>query len=405
MKIRRYEARTEHEAIEKVKNDLGKDALALNIKKISPKGIFKLFRRPSVEVMAALDEQFTKNHFKNEKKALEHKNSDQNIGYDITAYSDVNVSKYMIDEQKKTIKSLETKLEHLEGLLTKVVEKVSTENQIQIIDNNDKTRKYNSTILQLFYDSLIKNEVLPEIAEIILKDLDQTEDIQSNNINDLVGIVYNRIMQMLGKPIPIEVDHSKTKIVFFIGPTGVGKTTTIAKITAHFALNMQKKVGLITADTYRIAAVEQLKTYAEILNVPVEVIYSPEELTGTLEKMKSRDIIFVDTAGRSHKNLQQFQELYHLISQIDEKEVFLVLSATTKYKDMVHIINKYSPISNYRIIFTKIDETTALGSILNIRYLTQKPLSYITFGQNVPDDIELMSPEKMTKALLGSMEE
>lgn len=405
MKIRRYEARTEHEAIEKVKNDLGKDALVLNIKKISPKGIFKLFRRPSVEVMAALDEQFTKNHFKNEKKALEHKNSDQNIGYDITAYSDVNVSKYMIDEQKKTIKSLETKLEHLEGLLTKVVEKVSTENQIQIIDNNDKTRKYNSTILQLFYDSLIKNEVLPEIAEIILKDLDQTEDIQSNNINDLVGIVYNRIMQMLGKPIPIEVDHSKTKIVFFIGPTGVGKTTTIAKITAHFALNMQKKVGLITADTYRIAAVEQLKTYAEILNVPVEVIYSPEELTGTLEKMKSRDIIFVDTAGRSHKNLQQFQELYHLISQIDEKEVFLVLSATTKYKDMVHIINKYSPISNYRIIFTKIDETTALGSILNIRYLTQKPLSYITFGQNVPDDIELMSPEKMTKALLGSMEE
>lgn len=404
MKIRKYEARTEYEAIEKVKNDLGKDALVLNIKKISPKGIFKLFRRPSVEVMAALDEQFSKTHLQNEKKLPEYKTSDPSKTND-TFNLDLNASKHVIDEQKKTIKNLENKLDNLEGLLTKVMEKVSTESQIQIIDNSNQSRQYNSTILQLFYDSLIKNEVLPEIAEIILSDLDQTEEIQSNNINDLVGIVYNRIMQILGKPSPIEITNNKPKIVFFIGPTGVGKTTTIAKITAHFALNLQKKVGLITADTYRIAAVEQLKTYAEILNVPVEVIYAPEELTETLDKMKSRDIIFIDTAGRSHKNLQQFQELNHLISTIEEKEVFLVLSATTKYKDMVHIINKYSPISNYRIIFTKIDETTALGAILNIRYLTQKPLSYITFGQNVPDDIELMSPEKMTKALLGSMEE
>ncbi|NLK97237.1 flagellar biosynthesis protein FlhF [Defluviitalea saccharophila] len=404
MKIRKYEARTEYEAIEKVKNDLGKDALVLNIKKISPKGIFKLFRRPSVEVMAALDEQFSKTNLQNEKRLPEYKNSDPSKTSD-TFNLNLNASKHVIDEQKKTIKSLENKLDNLEGLLTKVMEKVSTESQIQIIDNSNQTRQYNSTILQLFYDSLIKNEVLPEIAEIILSDLDQTEEVQSNNINDLVGIVYNRIMQILGKPSPIELTNNKPKIVFFIGPTGVGKTTTIAKITAHFALNLQKKVGLITADTYRIAAVEQLKTYAEILNVPVEVIYAPEELTETLEKMKSRDIIFIDTAGRSHKNLQQFQELNHLISTIEEKEVFLVLSATTKYKDMVHIINKYSPISNYRIIFTKIDETTALGTILNIRYLTQKPLSYITFGQNVPDDIELMSPEKMTKALLGSMEE
>ena len=404
MKIRKYEARTEYEAIEKVKNDLGKDALVLNIKKISPKGIFKLFRRPIVEVTAALDDQFTKTQHQNEKKTT-HYNSTDSIKENDAAHSDLSTSLQVIDEQKKTIKSLETKLDNLEGLLTKVMEKVSTESQIRIIDHNDKSRKYNSTILQLFYDSLIKNEVLPEIAEIILKDLDQTEELQSNNINDLVGIVYNRIMQILGKPIPIEINNTTPKVVFFIGPTGVGKTTTIAKITAHFALNMQKKVGLITADTYRIASVEQLKTYAEIINVPVEVIYSQEELTETLDKMKNRDIIFVDTAGRSHKNFQQFQELNHLLSTIDEKEVFLVLSATTKYKDMLHIINKYSPVTDYRIIFTKIDETTALGAILNVRYFTQKPLSYITFGQNVPDDIELMSPEKITKALLGSMEE
>ena len=227
-------------AIEKVKNDLGKDALVLNIKKISPKGIFKLFRRPSVEVMAALDEQFSKTNLQNEKRLPEYKNSDPSKTSD-TFNLNLNASKHVIDEQKKTIKSLENKLDNLEGLLTKVMEKVSTESQIQIIDNSNQTRQYNSTILQLFYDSLIKNEVLPEIAEIILSDLDQTEEVQSNNINDLVGIVYNRIMQILGKPSPIELTNNKPKIVFFIGPTGVGKTTTIAKITAHFALNLQRK--------------------------------------------------------------------------------------------------------------------------------------------------------------------
>lgn len=402
MKIRKYEARTEHEAIEKVKNDLGKDALILNIKKINPKGIFKLFRRPSVEVMAALDEQFNKSNPTTEKKELDFNNAIQDKTYNIPD-KDSNLSKNVIDEQKKTIKSLENKLDNLEGLLKKVMEKVSTENQIQIVDDRDKNRKYNSTILQLFYDNLIKNEVLPELADAILMDLDQVNEESTNSINDLVGIVYNRIMQIMGTPNPINI-NDKSKIIFFIGPTGVGKTTTIAKITAQFSLNMHKNVGLITADTYRIAAVEQLKTYAEILNVPVEVIYSPEELPETLEKMKNKDIIFIDTAGRSHKNMQQFQELNHLLEKIDDKEVFLVLSATTKYKDMINILNQYSPITDYHIIFTKIDETTAIGTILNIRYLTQKPLSYITFGQNVPDDIELMSPEKMTKALLGSME-
>ncbi|NLK20778.1 MAG: flagellar biosynthesis protein FlhF [Epulopiscium sp.] len=403
MKVKKYEAKTEQEAIEKVKDDLGKEALILNIKKINPKGIFKLFRQPTVEVLAALDGQLNKtNDFKQQESNFNNivEETIRNI-----SNGSKQSEKTIVDEQKETIKGLESKLDHLEGLLTKVMERVSTENQIQASYTNETCRKYNSTILQLFYDNLIKNEVMPELAETILKDLDEMDEETKNDVNNLIAIVYNRIMEIMGNPTQIEMDNKKPKIVFFVGPTGVGKTTTIAKITAHFSLNEKKKVGLITADTYRIAAVEQLKTYAEILNVPVEVIYSSDELLETLEKIKDVDIVFIDTAGRSHKNAQQFQELDNLLSLVDEKQIFLVLSATTKYKDMLNILNQYSSISDYDIIFTKADETTSLGTILNVRYLTQKSLSYITFGQDVPDDIELISPKKMTKALLGSMDE
>lgn len=387
MKIKKYEAKTEHEAIEKVKDDLGKEALILNIKKINPKGILKLFMKPSVEVLAALDEQLIK--ISSSKKQEDDINTSENK---------------IITEQKKTIKNLEHKLDHMEGLLSKVMEKVNTANQIQSYDNKDMDRKYNSTILQVFYDNLINNEIIPELAEFILKDLDN-DNKKTEEINKLISIVYNRIIDIIGEPCAIKAEQTSPKIVFFIGPTGVGKTTTIAKITADFSLNKKKKVGLITADTYRIAAVEQLKTYAEILNVPVEVIYSSDELPEILNKMKDYDMIFIDTAGRSHKNMQQFKELDYLISTVEEKQIYLVLSATTKYKDMLNILNQYSSISEYNIIFTKVDETLSLGTILNARYLTKKPLSYISFGQNVPDDIELVSPKKMTKALLGSIDE
>ncbi len=378
MKIKKYEAKTEQEAIEKVKEDLGKDALILNIKKITPKGIFKLFKKPYVEVLAALDE-------------VNKKDSKKVQADDI------------IKEQKEIIKNLENKLDSMEELLTKVMEKVSTTSQVK--DSKEDNQRYHNPALQIIYDNLTNNEVLPELADYILKDLDKDKELNPEDVNEMITVIYNRILDLIGEPAPIKADGSQPKVVFFIGPTGVGKTTTIAKITAHFCLTERKKVGLVTADTYRIAAIEQLKTYAEILNIPVEVIYNPDELPETLNKMKDYDLILIDTAGRSHKNAEQFKELDYLLSTVNEKQIYLVLSATTKHKDMLSILKQYTSISDYNIIFTKIDETTSLGTILNVRYLTDKPLSYVSFGQNVPDDIEIISPKKLTKALLGSIDE
>jgi flagellar biosynthesis protein FlhF len=201
----------------------------------------------------------------------------------------------------------------------------------------------------------------------------------------------------------IDIHSKKKKYVFFIGPTGVGKTTTIAKIASTLKLSGKAKVALITSDTYRIAAVEQLKTYANILGTPLKVVYSSEEMEKTKEELKAYDLVLIDTAGRSHNNPEQKEDLQRLLATVPEeqREVYLVMSATTKYKDLVKIAQSYSEIAKYSLIFTKLDETDAIGNIFNLRMVTGAPLSYMTWGQNVPDDIGKVDAQKMAKQLLG----
>ena len=172
---------------------------------------------------------------------------------------------------------------------------------------------------------------------------------------------------------------------------------------SQFIFNDKLNVGFITADTYRIAAVEQLKTYADILDSEVGVVYNCDDIIEKINEFKViNDVIFIDTAGRSHKNLENLNELKSFLDVIPDAEVYLVLSITTKYDDLLSIIEAYSKISDFKIIFTKLDETSCLGSVLNICYETGKEISYATNGQNVPDDIDIIRPEKIARDLLGS---
>lgn len=382
MKIKRYEAATDQEAILKVKEDLGKDAVILNIKKIQPKGLFKLFKKPSVEVTAAYeDRSIDTNLFQSKLDALKEKPIDKN----------------------NEIESLEKKIDNIENMLNKVSTKmVNYESTL----SKSNVSKYNSAELQIIYNNLLDNDVIPEVADKLLEGLQEIIQNDSNKINLVIKIVYGRIIEMLGKVEPIVLDNSnKPQIIFVMGPTGVGKTTTIAKLCSLFILNNSANIGLVTADTYRIAAVEQLKVYAEILGIETKVIYSETEMPEIIDSFCDKDIVFVDTAGRSHKNTEQIGDLCSMLKQVKDAQKYLVLSSTTKYKDMLNIIKTYSDISDYKIIFTKADETLTKGAILNLRYLTAKPVSYITNGQNVPDDIELIKPEEIAKELLGSMDE
>ena len=195
------------------------------------------------------------------------------------------------------------------------------------------------------------------------------------------------------------------KTLLFMGPTGIGKTTTIAKIASHFSVDQKKKVVLLTADTYRIAAAEQLRTYANILEAPFRVIYSEDEVKTAITDFKDYDYIFVDTAGHSHQNeelLEKMKQLLAAVNEVGESQTFLVLSATTKYRDLQRIAASYKEITDYQMIFTKLDETAALGNLINLRLCVEAPIAYVTFGQNVPDDIELFNPQKTVKSLLST---
>jgi flagellar biosynthesis protein FlhF len=256
--------------------------------------------------------------------------------------------------------------------------------------------------IELIHGKLIENEVTEENADQIISSVRGEKDDPTAHLDVLLSSCYQKIVLMLGTPHVISGENIR-KYIFFIGPTGVGKTTTIAKLASTLKLTEKKKVALVTADTYRIAAVEQLRTYANILSIPLFVIYNTEDLNGIKDDLKEYDVVLIDTAGRSNKNEKQMADIKDLLSKIpdEEKDVFLLMSASTKYKDLLKIAADYAKITDYSIIFTKLDETDQYGNILNVKLACGKALSYLTFGQNVPDDISKTDDQMIAKSLLG----
>ncbi|MFC5702116.1 flagellar biosynthesis protein FlhF [Cohnella faecalis] len=195
--------------------------------------------------------------------------------------------------------------------------------------------------------------------------------------------------------------NSSTRIVHFVGPTGVGKTTTIAKIAADQSLTHHRTVGLITSDTYRIAAVDQLRTYADILNLPLEVVFSPSEAQRAFKKFEDRDLVLMDTAGRNYRNELLVSEVNSMLSPGEHAETILVLSMTQKYGDMKSVASQFAKYGVTRLLLTKVDETDSYGSILNLALEYSFAISYITCGQTVPDDIRPFDPNEWVSRLLG----
>lgn len=422
MIIKKYQAGTETQAIMLAKEDLGKDAIVMNIKTIKPKGLFKIFRKTQVEVTAAIDES------RETEKKVESKSTEQ---------FNSQISEKLHPEQKKEdeeTKALNEKLNSLARLLEEQIEqqkkeenlsdkKVTTQQKEQEVSGKKKDGKTETSSesvtekkeekasrdsirnksIDLIMEQLTGNEVSYTYAKQIVEEITHTGNVRT--LDEMLSGVYQKIILKLGQvqPITMEKEDKKPKIVLFIGPTGVGKTTTIAKLSSKLILEQKKKIAILTADTYRISAVEQIKTYASILSIPVEVLYEKEEVEKILPKYKEYDYILVDTAGRSHKNKDRMDDLKEFMEGFSQYSisVYLVLSATTKYKDLKKIVALYEDISECNLIFTKLDETDAIGNILNIKLDTGMPLSYISYGQNVPDDIEIMNPQVIAKQVLG----
>lgn len=413
MIIKKYLAKTETQAIEMAKEDLGSNAVVMNIKKISPKGLAKLFMKGKVEVTAAIDEN------------VEYRSAEKNTAKE-TPETPRFIPDIVADDNPEAGKndSIEEKLNSLQKMLEKqMTEKEDTQSTTEVeqkestavSEKTEEKEKKEEQISkeeykarackELIRKQMQQSEVEEEQIDAIMKEIDESLP-KDAALDQILAAMYQKIILMLGQPYTLDQkqeNKKETKYVFFLGSTGVGKTTTIAKIASKLKLEKNKKVILATADTYRIAAVEQLKTYANILSVPLKVIYTPEELGEMQEEMSDYDICLIDTAGCSHRNKEQLKDIRKLLEQIPitSREVYLVLNAATKYRDLKEIADVYKELTDYSIIFTKLDETSSAGVMLNMRLYTKRPLSYVTWGQNVPDDIGKVDAQKIAKKLLG----
>lgn len=270
MKIRRYIGKDTQEALLKVKMDLGSDAIILNTRKIRQKGFFKMFSKPLVEVLASVDD----NYGTNSRRTAYESRGKNDRGYDVVSGGNLSYNENLrskFDEKEEKIHLLENKIIGMEEKINKIYEQIQKPSEKLIAATNDDNEQPQSKVLDLFYNNLLKNEVDTEIVKQLISVV-RGKVKENVSVSETASILYNLISEMMGKPSDIKLrNDGKPTVVMLVGPTGVGKTTTLAKIAANYSLNLNKNVGLITADTYRIAAVEQLKTYADILGMPLKV--------------------------------------------------------------------------------------------------------------------------------------
>lgn len=417
MTINKFQGKTKEEAIQKAKTEFGETAVIMNVKEVKPKGIFRIFKSTTYEVTAAMEE---KEQNVNQTIAMQNmKKLHDSINF--AADEKIEIPK----QESKPAEKIDTKsvrMPDFSQLIRQEQKKESEERQIEkrLDDLSNRleeslghtsggvelTKELSAeelNFIRILYSTLLKNEVSEKYVNQILDEVEQFIR-PGNSVDMILANVYQKLILRFGQPKPIDLSGAKPKVLVFVGPTGVGKTTTIAKIASKYKVDYDKKVAFITSDTYRIAATEQLQVYANILDAPMTIVYSKDEINSAIEKYADYDMVFVDTAGFSHKNTPQRDDMKKLLDEIDEKyrkEVYLVLSATTKYKDLLEIVDIYREITDYKFIFTKLDETTTYGNLLNIKLYAGAELSYMTIGQNVPDDIAIFDTQKIVKQLLG----
>ncbi|MBQ9443071.1 MAG: flagellar biosynthesis protein FlhF [Lachnospiraceae bacterium] len=425
MIIKKFTAKTEDEALKAAKAELGMQAVIMNVKKVKKKGLSGLFSKPSVEVTAAIEEEkadmggtpvpLRSRREMEEEKASKIQTQSMKSSQDkkLSKYKDVltdeEYDKLHPEEKKEEEKkSSPEKIDNLHVLIEQQLKSVmEQEAKKESADSKKEGSKEIMSFIKLIYTTLINNEVDEKYANDLIEEIEKLSK-PGVTIDFLLSNIYQKLILKFGVSRGIVASDGKPKVIVFIGPTGVGKTTTIAKLASEMAVNQKKKVALVTTDTYRIKAAEQLRSYAEIMDVvvdvPFKVIYSADDIKNTLEELKEQDFIFVDTAGYSPKDKEKRDEMKHILDaakEVADTETFLVLSVTTKYRDLLSICDIYKEMDDFKIIFTKLDETSTFGNMYNIRIYTGAEISYITDGQDVPDDIEAFNPQSIVRSILG----
>ncbi|WP_100373188.1 flagellar biosynthesis protein FlhF [Bacillus sp. FJAT-45037] len=374
MKVKKYTANSMHEAMKHIRAELGDDAVILSSKEVESGGFLGFFTKKKTEVVAAIDSMPERPQPVRTSKPK------------VRINEEASPSLQPKEDQKRLLKEVEELKALVQGMST---------------TQTREEQQYPAPFQQLD-DQLKAHGVIESIRLEVIKNL-LKEWYNKTESGHQSFQFKERTKQLLVKELsllPMGDDLLNKKVVNIVGPTGVGKTTTIAKIAAEFVLKKHKKVALITTDTYRIAAVEQLKTYAKILNIPIEVAYSVEDFKKAKEQFQHYDVLLVDSAGRNFRNKLYVEELSKVIDFNQEAETLLVLALTSKYEDMKQIIGQFSLIPIKQVIFTKQDETSSYGACINVPFEFGLGVAYVTNGQNVPDDMIEATAERLIQPIL-----
>lgn len=372
MIIKNYVVTDMYEAMVLIKKELGNDAVIVSKREVRQKGFFGFFKKKKIEVTAATE-------------AISQNGSGITRRTPQTAPPQEAIREVAaVQQESSTTVELKEEMQQIRSIVQKLVEKA----------DSPSGKENMETIRQIMVEM--------DFHSVVINDFEKYCKEKSLGPDTINKLVLNEFLNDRFES-NVRVEDVGGRIRTFIGPTGVGKTTTIAKLASNEALVNQKKIGLITIDTYRIGAVEQLRIYANILGVPVKVVFSPEDLPEAIEAFEDKDLIFIDSTGRSHKNIHQLNELKSYLEQCENIKIYLVASMVTKNIDFVRTIENYKKIGFDSLVLTKFDETYSAGNILNAGYFTDKPISFLCKGQVVPDDIEDAKKETLLKYIWGEV--
>ncbi len=420
MNIRKFKGNSIKQAIDLMKKEFGSDAIILETNKIKRGGILNFLNSEEYVITAAVDDDVCPKYNSYTSSNLD-KNSKQLLrGNDVNMY---NMEGRMVNNTVEGIKNVaelfQQKLQNTNGPKPNIIQGGNYFDMIKLKDEFDEIKLTLAEIVkQMKYSNM---PVLPENLKSIHAGLVE-QGVDEKLAADLVQNVYARLsgedllnekavedalLKNITTNIYTRTSFNKTigkpKVVALVGPTGVGKTTTIAKLAANYKILDGQNVALISVDTYRIGAIEQLKTFAAIADIPIEIIYRASEISKVLRKFKDKDIVFIDTVGRNQKNTKEINELAKLVSAANPDEIHLVVSAVTDRMAVNQIIANYKTLNPNLLILSKLDEVAGMGSILNITQSNSLPISYLTTGQSVPDDIMKAEASHIANLILKSV--
>lgn len=402
MRVKRFVGDSVAETMGKVKRDLGSDAVILQTRQFHEGGLFGLFGKLKVEITAAIEDLPVSKKGRSEKPGRPEEFSvPKDLTYSKPSPTTKESSEAIVkllgkvqqsSEKSRSEMSLEQELQNMRKLL---------DNMNKQIEQFGNERMVWPVPLQKWADLLQDRGIQPKLVKRLIRHVQQNlrEDDWADDFR-VKAKLKEEIQRICHNMATIQPGVKKARVIALVGPTGVGKTTTIGKLAAGFSIVDKRSVALITADTYRVAAVEQLKTFGEIIGVPVDVVMTPNGLKEALTNHADKELIFVDTAGRSPHHDLHMSELKAFLDKAQPDLTILVMSATMHSADQLKVFRRFESLCTH-LIFTKLDETVNGGAILNLLAQTNLPVAYITNGQNVPDDIEAATPERLGRYILG----